>query len=29
MPAPQTGNSLTSEDKNIIRDWIEAKAPNN
>lgn len=26
MPAPQTGNTLTSEDKNIIRDWIEGGA---
>jgi hypothetical protein len=29
MPAPQTGNTLSSEDKNIIRDWIEGGAKAN
>src|SRR5262249_10773259 len=29
MPAPQTGNVLTQLDKDIIKDWIVAGAPNN
>lgn len=29
MPAPQTGNTLTIDDQNIIREWIEGKAKDN
>lgn len=29
MPAPQTGNTLSSDDKSVIRDWIEGGALDN